>query len=56
MDRPFQAHDPLEIWIIPLRHFSVHIPGPGKYEVALLANGQEVASDTLLAHQIKPTA
>jgi hypothetical protein len=52
METPFEAHDPLQIWIIPLQHLPIKIPEPGKYEVAMLANGAEVASDTLLAHRI----
>jgi hypothetical protein len=52
MEAPFEAHDPLQVWIVPLPHLAVRIPEPGKYEVALLASGQEVASDTLLAHLI----
>ena len=53
-DAPFEAHDPLQIWMIPLHHLPIEIPKPGKYEVALLADGQEVASDTLLAHRVNP--
>jgi hypothetical protein len=52
MEAPFEADDPLQVWIVPLHHLAVPIPDPGKYEVALLANGKEVASDTLLAHKI----
>jgi len=55
LEAPFEAHDPLQIWMIPLHHLPMQIPGFGKYEVALLANGTEVASDTLLAHQVRPT-
>jgi hypothetical protein len=54
MEAPFEADDPLQIWIIPLRHLPMQIPSPGKYEVAMLANGAEVASDTLLAHLVTP--
>jgi hypothetical protein len=52
MEAPFQADDPLQVWIVPLHHLAMRILGPGKYEVALLASGQEVASDTLLAHKV----
>ena len=52
MEAPFETHDPLQVWIVPLLHLPFAIPAPGKYEVAMLANGQEVASDVLLAHQI----
>jgi hypothetical protein len=54
LESPFEAHDPLQIWMIPVHHLPIQIPRPGKYEVALLANGQEVASDTLLAHKVRP--
>jgi hypothetical protein len=54
MDAPFEADDPLQIWILPLFRIPLRVPKPGKYEVALLANGAEVASDTLLAHKIRP--
>jgi hypothetical protein len=55
MEAPFETHDPLQIWMIPLHHLPFQIPAPGKYEVAMLANGVEVASDTLLAHRVRPT-
>ncbi len=54
LEVPFETHDPLQTWIIPLHHLPMQIPAPGKYEVAMLANGAEVASDTLLAHQVRP--
>jgi hypothetical protein len=54
MESPFETHDPLQVWILSLPHLSIPIPEPGKYEVALLANGQEVASDVLLAHYVPP--
>lgn len=53
MESPFETRDPLQIWMIPLHHLPMQIPAPGKYEVAMLANGADVASDTLLAHHIK---
>jgi hypothetical protein len=53
MEAPFEARDPLQVWIVPLFHLPVAIPEPGKYEVVLLASGQEVASDTLLAHRVR---
>src|SRR5262245_5036553 len=39
-EAPFEARDPLQIWMIPLHHIPFQIPEPGKYEVAMLANGQ----------------
>jgi hypothetical protein len=56
MEAPFEAHDPLQTWMIPLHHMPMQIPASGKYEVAMLANGAEVASDTLLAHRVQPEA
>ena len=53
MEAPFEAHDPLQVWIVPLSHLAVTIPEPGKYELALLASGKEVASDTLHAHKVR---
>lgn len=52
MDNPFETNDPLQTWILPLHHLPFVIKRPGKYEVALLAGGKEVASDTLLAHLV----
>ena len=42
--------------MIPLHHLPFQIPAPGKYEVAMLANGVEVACDTLLAHRVRPSS
>jgi hypothetical protein len=46
--------DPLQVVPLTLRHRHVRFPAPGKYEVALLANGQEVAADVFLAHLVEP--
>jgi len=51
MEAPFTADDPLQVWIIPLHDLPFTIPAAGKYAVALLANGAEVASDVLIAHK-----
>jgi hypothetical protein len=50
MERPFEAFDPLRVTLISLNHLTIPIARPGKYEVALLANGEEVAADVLLVH------
>lgn len=55
MEAPFETRDPLRVWILPLHQLAMTIPEPGKYEVVLLASGQEVASDTLLAHRVRPS-
>lgn len=52
MEAPFNADDPLQVWIVPLYHLTVRLPKPGKYEVVMLASGKEVASDILLAHKV----
>ncbi len=52
MPEPFETSDPLQVWVLALPHLAVPIPGPGKYEVALLADGQEVAVDLLQAHHV----
>lgn len=51
MEEPFEAQDPLQVWILPLFRIPLRVPRPGKYEVVLLASGTEVASDTLIAHR-----
>jgi hypothetical protein len=54
LPEPFPAADPLRVVPLTLRHFHVLFPAPGKYEFALLANGQEVAADVFLAHRTGP--
>ncbi len=56
MERPFETSDPLQVWLLTLSHLAIPIPKPGKYEVALLANGHEVAVDVLLAHRVRVPA
>jgi hypothetical protein len=51
--RPFETSNPLEVWILTLEHMAIPILGPGKYEIALLADGREVAADMLQAHQLR---
>jgi hypothetical protein len=54
MQNPFEAPGPLAIAPITLRHRFVSFPAPGKYEVVLLANEEEVAMDVILAHLHDP--
>ncbi len=49
----FETFDPLQVWMLPLRNLRIPIAEPGKYEVALLANGQEVAVDGLQVHPVR---
>jgi hypothetical protein len=53
MERLFETLDPLQVWMLPLRNLRIPIDEPGKYEIALLANGQEVAADGLLVHRVR---
>jgi hypothetical protein len=50
MDQPFETSDPLQVWILPLHHLPIPIARPGRYEVALLADDQELAVTVLRAH------
>lgn len=50
MKHPFEMSDPLRVVQVALWHLAIHIPRPGMYEVALLANGEDVATDVLEAH------
>jgi hypothetical protein len=54
LPQPFEAPDPLRIVPLTLRHRRVRFPRPGKFEFALLANGQEVIKDVFLAHRCEP--
>jgi hypothetical protein len=38
---------------VPLHDLPITVPAPGKYEVAFLASGAEVASDVFIAHQVE---
>ncbi len=54
MPNPFDVSDPLQVVTLMLRHRLFRFPRRGKYEVALLANGIEVATDVFLAHKLDP--
>jgi hypothetical protein len=53
LTRPFETMDPLQVWMLPLMNLRFPIQAPGKYEIALLANGQEVAVDGLQVHPVR---
>ena len=53
MAKLFEPGDPLQVWVITWTDLGIPFPAPGKYEVALLADGQEVASDTIQLHPVK---
>jgi hypothetical protein len=50
IEAPIEIQDPDESYMIPLHHhLLMKMPAPGRYEVVMLANGVEAASDLLLA-------
>jgi hypothetical protein len=49
-ERPLEAQDPLPVWMMDLRWHGATIPEPGKYDIVLLANGDEVARRPLHVH------
>jgi hypothetical protein len=48
-DEPLQVDDPLKIGILTLQHQHIYFPRPGKYDLILLANGEEVVRVVLWA-------
>ena len=45
-----RSDDPLQIGVLDLQHLQVVFPKPGKYELVLLANGEEIVRDVFLAN------
>jgi hypothetical protein len=45
-ERPFEAHNPLATFAITF-HMALPVPRPGRYELVLFANGQEVVRHAL---------
>jgi hypothetical protein len=43
MDHPMMVQDPLEVHHVPFRGYEAWLPRPGRYEVVLLMNDDEVA-------------
>jgi hypothetical protein len=40
-------HDPITMCTLCLQHLQIYLPQPGKYDIIMLANGEEVVRDTL---------
>jgi hypothetical protein len=53
LNEPFKTAEPLQVWMLPLRNLRIPFRKPGKYEIALLANGQEVAVDGIQVHPVR---
>jgi hypothetical protein len=51
---PLEGRDPLLVCVITLRHNQVFFPSPGKYDMVMLANGDEVIRDVFWAHLGRP--
>jgi hypothetical protein len=49
LEAPLECGDPLLIGILNLQHRGIFFPRPGKYELVLLANGDEVVRDVFFA-------
>jgi hypothetical protein len=48
-ERPYEAADPLRPTLIKLLHLDIPCPRPGKYDVVMLANDEEVVRDVFWA-------
>jgi hypothetical protein len=48
-DVPLVCRDPLLVGIIPLHQERIYFPKPGKYDLILLANGEEMRRQTFSA-------
>jgi hypothetical protein len=52
----FDMPDPLHTYAVLLQDMHLLIPEPGKYDLLLLANEEEVVRDVFWAHQVEPPA
>jgi hypothetical protein len=55
-ERLLECHNPLLVTVVTLQPLNVFFPKPGKYEMVILANGQEVVRDVFWAHLPAPPA
>jgi hypothetical protein len=49
LEPPLTMNDPLAVGILNLQNLGVYFPKPGKYELVLLANNEEVVRDVFWA-------
>jgi hypothetical protein len=55
MEPPFEEKDPLSIRILTFLGIHLCVPRPGKYDLALLLNGEEAARHLLIArYPVRP--
>jgi hypothetical protein len=40
---PWECNDPLNVAYLSLQNLGIYFPNPGKYDIVLLANGEELA-------------
>ena len=45
--------DPLQPCDLSFHDLKIYLPGPGKYDLVLIANGEEVGRDAVLVHQLQ---
>jgi hypothetical protein len=48
-DPPLDLNDPLAVGTLNLQNLGIFIPKPGKYDLVLLANGEEIVRDVFFA-------
>ena len=46
---PFELNDPLAVGTLNLQNLGMFVPRPGKFDLVLLANGEEVVRDVFFA-------
>ena len=51
MTQPMVCHDPLKVGSVGMLHYAFVFPEPGKYEIAVFANGEEIAAVVFWAYQ-----
>ncbi len=49
LEPPLTLNDPLAVGILNLQNLGIYFPKPGKYELVLLANNEEVVRDVFWA-------
>jgi hypothetical protein len=49
-ERPLESQDPIAVAILNIQNQGIYFPRPGKYDLVLLANGEEVVRDVFWAH------
>ena len=51
---PWEHHDPLKIAYLSLQNLGIYFPKPGKFDVVLVANGEEIARTPFWAQMPPP--